>query len=153
MIGGSGKARKGSSTLLVTFLFGLCIGLSILYAMAAWLEIDFSDEEGPIVEEVSSEVVASPPMEVVEPPVDAPATPASEVASGTVPAPLESVEVEEATKVAVEAPVVPEETLTIVERSFADLDGVWPARHLFVGVEGTVLGAATRQRPRSLFAL
>lgn len=120
------KSRSGSSTLLTTFLFGFCIGSSFIYALVVSLEIDFSGVEKEVSGESSNGVRAS-------------------LARG-VDGGLSAGEIEEKspeTSGSVASTIL--EEVDSEETLYADVEGVWPGRHLFVTVPGTVLDDATRE--------
>jgi LysM repeat protein/beta-glucosidase-like glycosyl hydrolase len=108
------RRKNGSGTLLLTFLLGIAIGSSGAYALFDALHWDFAKKNAKPVETAAAKPEAAPPS-----PESAPPPPAS---------PQEGF-----------APVPPP-----VPASYADVDGLWPARYVFVSVPGQQLDDATR---------
>lgn len=115
-------SKKRHSTAFV-FILGIGIGISLAYAYFDVMQIDFSQ---------SAEIPVANDGPDVPPAPAIPATP---------PAPVEPAPTTATEPPAPTPPVPPEPP----KPDAADVAGLWPARHLFIGIEGTELSPETRE--------
>lgn len=112
-------SKKRHSTAFV-FILGIGIGISLAYAYFDVMQIDFSESAEIPVADAGPVVPLAPAGPATPPgPVEPPPTPPAEPPA---PPPTE--------------PPKPD---------VADVAGLWPARHLFIGIEGTELSPEARE--------
>ena len=113
------RRRRSNHSQTVVFILGILIGASLMYSFHPGLRDKEKDSplETPEEQEQTPPVTeGETPVATVEPEEDAPETEVEPV-----PAATES-----------------------VPPDVADLGGLWPARHVFIGIEGTALSAETQ---------
>ncbi len=124
------------------FMLGIGIGITLSYAFFAVMETDFSKSAKTPVNEATPETPTPVETAAVPTPPPAPAPEVSPAAPAVPPPAPEAATPAPPEPAAPPTPPAPAETPM---EDPADVEGLWPARHLFIGVEGTALSPETLQ--------